>query len=233
MDYALLRLALLAREDTRKQLGPLIEDLSVRGEELCWLQTGEELMEQIRGPESPDILFLDTGQDGMEVARHLRREGCVLPIILVAEKVDEALAGYKVSACRCILKPVEREELEEALEHCRSKYASLQLGRFQMLQRVRPEEILWFYSKLHRIYVYLEGQPEPLITSGTTVQLERVLPPYFIRCKEGTVVNLKAVSSFQRTRLVLYNGTELPISRYRYKEVLDRYKIYHSTSIQN
>ena len=226
MEYAHLRLALMAGEDIWKQLEPLIKELSVRGEEPRWFQTGEELMEQIRGPESPDVLFLDTGQGGMELARCLRREGCALPIILVAEKVDEALEGYEVDACRCLMKPVKRQCLEEALEHCRSKYASLQLGRFQVLHRVRPESILWFYSKLHRIYVYLEGQPEPLITGGTAVQLERVLPPYFIRCKASAVVNLKAVSSVQRNKLVLYNGTELPVSRYRCKEVLDRYKIY-------
>ena len=67
------------------------------------------------------ILLLDVmmeGLDGMELAAALRKLGDSTAIIFISSNRELALRGYEVSAARYLAKPLQPEQLREALLYC-------------------------------------------------------------------------------------------------------------------
>ncbi|HHQ5625071.1 TPA: two-component system response regulator RgbR, partial [Clostridioides difficile] len=55
-------------------------------------------------------------------------------------------------------------------------------------------------------------------------KIEKELNPYkFIRCHKSFIVNLRYVENIKPNTAILESGEEVPISRYRYKEVKEKF----------
>ena len=48
----------------------------------------------------------------------------------------------------------------------------------------------------------------------------------FVRCHESIAVNISAVDKLTKTDITLRNNEQIPVSKSRYSEVLDRYMDY-------
>jgi two-component system LytT family response regulator/two-component system response regulator LytT len=107
----------LARAELRYLLEEL-GDVEVVGE----ATNGLEAVELIRKLD-PAIAFLDIqmpGLDGLSVVRRLRESGIELPHIVFSTAYDQfAVEAFRLKATDYLLKPVERERLEETLEESR------------------------------------------------------------------------------------------------------------------
>ncbi|MCX6619850.1 MAG: response regulator, partial [Acidobacteria bacterium] len=71
----------------------------------------------------PDLVFMDVqmpGLDGMGVIRKLREENIPLPRFILATAYDQyAVEAFRLEAMDYILKPVDRERLQETVERAR------------------------------------------------------------------------------------------------------------------
>lgn len=135
----------LARRGLRHRLNQR-DGINIIGE----ARNGREAVEKIRSS-SPDIVFLDIqmpGMNGFEVIRELHADH--LPAILFVTAYDEfAIDAFRVNAVDYLLKPIEDERLDQALEKVRAR-----LGR----QRAQSQKNL-----LLRLLAELTGRPIPQV----------------------------------------------------------------------
>lgn len=192
-------------------------------------ESGERLREAVRSGKSFDLLILDVAmpeRDGLDLARELREGSYEQSIIFVSYNREMALRGYEVSADRYLAKPVEREKLREALLHCRGqKRCGLPVPVDKGIQRIFPEEIL---------YIETSGRGCRIVTrdgekhTGMRIsELERLLDKQsFIRCHQGFLVSFAQVRGIRTAALQLLDGTQIPVSKHRLKEVRERFLAY-------
>ncbi len=110
----------------RNRLRRLLENsgnVEIAGE----ANTGLAALEMIER-EKPDIVFLDVQMpppNGFEVVRELRTPN--VPLVIFATSYDQyALRAFEVSAVDYLLKPVEADRLDKALEKARTLLAARQ-----------------------------------------------------------------------------------------------------------
>ncbi len=225
----------LARERLRGMLEaePLVE---VIGE--C--ADGAEALTAIRYA-VPDAVFLDVqmpGCDGLQVVAQLPETA--RPAIVFTTAHDRfALDAFAVAAVDYLLKPFDRDRLQEAvrraLEHRRNRGGESAAPpsaapapeerrtdrlAFKVDGRIiffRPEEIVW--AEANDNYVTLHLTTGRLMLRETLTAIEsRLGPDGFTRVNRSAVVNLDQIKELQPAlhgdyTVVLREGTRLPLSR--------------------
>jgi two-component system response regulator LytT len=117
----------------------LVDDEKLASEELAFqlrefadveiIATASNGLEAVKLIEDlePDLVFLDVqmpGLDGMGVIRKLREKNIPLPYFVMATAYDQyAVEAFRWEALDYLLKPVEKERLELALERARKNIA--------------------------------------------------------------------------------------------------------------
>jgi two-component system LytT family response regulator len=243
----------------------IVDDEAVARRRIRRLLAGEKDIEVIgecsNGPqavslietERPDLLFLDVEMpemDGFELLMQLDRT--VLPVIIFATAFDKyAVRAFESHALDYLLKPIDSERLQSALDRARShlhreKGADANREILAMLselqkQRGRLERIMVkkpgraFFVKLASVdrfeaadnYIRVHAGPDTHLIRETMSALEaRLDPNKFVRVHRSTIVNVDRIkeihSLFQgRQVIVLHNGDKVTLGR-NYRERLDR-----------
>ena len=125
----------------------VVDDEQLAREELCFLlgRIGEiEIIGQasdgvsalrLAGELRPDLMFLDVqmpGLTGFEVARRLA-EASILPTLVFVTAFDQyAVDAFSVNAIDYLLKPVEADRLESAVERVRRRRASEEAAKLPL-----------------------------------------------------------------------------------------------------
>lgn len=219
-----MRLGLLAQPPTVEQIEALLDGLLTPEERVIRGPDGMEPLAWLRETK-PDVLFLDAANGGMKLGARLRAEGHTLPVILLTDDYEQVMDGYRLSAGRCVMKPPDRDALEEALRFCRaasgrmSFRASMASGEPLV---IRFNEILWFRGRGHETFLYVEGSAEPLKPRISIPQLERILPDSFVRCHNSITVNTDKIRTIERTAVILTDGSRVPVSRRKHELVRSR-----------
>lgn len=219
-----IRFGLLAEPPTAEPMEKLLDELLAPDERMIRAPDGREPLEWLKEAE-PDALLLDAAHGGMELGARIREEGRTLPVILLTDDYEQVLDGYKLSVGRCLMKPPERDALEEALEFCRSAcgresfQVSLTKGETRI---IRFSEILWFRGCRHKTFLYMEGRAGPLQPKISIPQLERILPDSFVRCHNSITVNTDKIRTIERTAVILTDGSRVPVSRRKHELVRSR-----------
>lgn len=125
----------------------VVDDEQLAREELCFLlgQIGEvDIIGQasdgvtalrLAGELKPDLLFLDVqmpGLTGFEVARRLLTAGLLPQLIFVTAFDQYAIDAFSVNAVDYLLKPVDADRLEQAIDRVRKRVASEQVARMPL-----------------------------------------------------------------------------------------------------
>lgn len=207
-----------------------LEDLRARSlpYELTPYQNGEELVRDHERGHRFHLILLDMimkPMDGITVAEHIRKFDPLVPIVIITSTTEFAVAGYRVNAHRYLLKPIVHEELmktivpllEESLNRDSQFYAFNIEGK---PVRVRLDKILYFESNLKQVTLHTT-EKESYTFFGAISEVENTLKDKgFERIHKSFVVNLRYVSRIEQRKLTLDNGTELPVSHHRYKDIM-------------
>ncbi|EQF26178.1 response regulator [Clostridioides difficile CD160] len=205
----------------------ILKNISIEYEIQKYL-SGEELLKS--NLKDIDILFLDIKMEklnGMDTARKIREVDNEMEIIFITSLIDYVQEGYEVRAYRYLLKPIELEELKKHVLTC---IKDIEINRDSYITIKNK-------SNTYKIYLneikYIEVQKKDMLIHTinknfdirySLSKIEKELNLYkFIRCHKSFIVNLSYVENIKHNIAILESGEEVPISRYRYKEVKEKF----------
>ncbi len=192
---------------------------------------------------APDVVFLDIEMDdgtGFDVIEKVK--GLTFDLIFVTAYNQYALKAFRYSAIDYLLKPINPEDLiqavnkltdtnrldqiEQKLEVLLLNQSSLKKIAFPSLQGLRleePQNIAYCESDNYYTNVHLKSG-EKLVISKTLKEYDQMLEDDgFFRTHQKYLVNIAFISSYTKSDggyLTLENGTILPVSRRKKEELL-------------
>lgn len=199
---------------------------SVLGDTLARIDLCAELhtATELLGNTEHAIVLLDlnlAGRDGFDLLRRAVAEP--FQTIVVSANVDRAIEAFELGVVDFVPKPFTEERLAKALERARhgrtadeARTAYLAVTLAGRVDLVAVNSVIAIhgaddYSELETA----DGRRH--LHKKTLTQLERLLPPRFLRVHRSHIVNLKhatRIGSENGARCVeLSNGTTVPVGR--------------------
>ncbi|MHA4894922.1 LytR/AlgR family response regulator transcription factor [Pedobacter sp. PWIIR3] len=208
-----------------------------------------------------DLVFLDIampGENGFELISTVRETNA--HVIFTTAYDQYALKAIKANALDYLLKPIDIDELKEAVDRA-SKYISLNrkaneknenlLNLSQQLSEraeikkislpngqgysvVSLSDIIHIEADSNYSVFYLSGG-EKITVSKVLKEYEEILPDHqFIRIHKSSIVNLDYLNEYNSKNgleVTLKNGDRIAVSRRRASDFLEKVKAY--TSLEN
>ena len=227
--------------DRLRQLLAGIGDVEVLGEAEDGVQAIERVAEL-----APDLVLLDIqmpGCSGLEVAASLGRPR---PSIIFCTAYDQyAVDAFELEAVDYLLKPVNRARLQAALERVREtrvRERDQHLDRVTQQDALAPTRFLGRKGDRFRVvprsdvvaFTFEDGMTrlhtcaEQFWMQPTLAALARRLDAKtFLQVSRNAIVNLDAVREAKpypdgTGEVVLNNGTTYPVTRRRWRALMDR-----------
>ena len=194
---------------------------------------------------NPDLIFLDIEMPFMNGFQMLEQLPSIDFEIIFTTSYDQyAITAFKFSALDYLLKPVDREELEKAMQKVSKKInppitqqleillqrinqpsipvQRIALPTMQGLEFVPVESIISCSSSNNYTDFFLKDKKR-LLVSRTLKETEDMLADHaFLRVHNSHVVNLNAITRYVKGEggyLIMSDGTSVDVSRSK-KEVL-------------
>ena len=221
--------------------------------------TGKNGLEAVRLIEEyePDVVFLDVqmpGLDGMGVIRKVREKGLPMPHFILATAYDQyAVEAFRLEALDYLLKPVDKERLDETIERVRRSVQEKQKvavpeqaisprtypQRTKLLLKIGSRNFIVDSQDL--VYATIDNGLITMVTTTlegqsnyrTIEELQANLDPEtFWRVHRSYLVNINRIkevipwfkSSFQ-LRMDDKKQTEIPVSRVQTKRLRELLKL--------
>ncbi len=192
----------------------------------------------------PNLVFLDIEMPRLNGFEVLEELGGELPFeVIFTTAYDEfGIRAIKVNALDYLLKPIQNQELKDAIEKYKRKSGKpvevlfsnkkeettalpgrIALATKESIEFVSPDEIILCTSDSNYTMVYLTDGRKKLI-SRTLKDVEEWLEPFnFFRAHHSHLVNLRHIKEYVRADggyLLLSNKMTLPVARNRKDELL-------------
>jgi len=196
----------------------------------------------------PDLVFLDVEMDdgtGIELIKKLGTFNFQLIFITAHDKY--AINAFKLSAIDFLLKPIDAEDLINAVNKAEHNIKSKTLDlQFQILQEslssitinekkivLKDSESIYFVKVSDIVHCKAEGPytefylvPQQKITiSKSLKEYEELLEPYgFIRTHHSHLINVKRIVRFDKAdggTLILENKQVVPVSQRKKEQILE------------
>ena len=171
-----------------------------------------------------DILLLDiemSGEDGISLAKRLRREGCAAEIVFVTSHFELAGEGYEVDALHYLVKPVSQEKLSavltKAADRLKAVPPSVVISSDGETVRLTERELLYVEAFLH--YLVLHTEERDYRIKEALGDFAGRLSEDFFRIHRSVLVNLRRIVKITRTDVTLDSGDVLPVARGKYDAV--------------
>lgn len=179
------------------------------------------------GENSYDLVFMDIeleadSMTGIQLAQKINSISPHTQIIYTSQYLEYASPVYETKHVYFVHKAQMDQYLEKALD---SALKNLEIIRGQYLYfkkrkrqfRIPQSDILYMERILRNTDIYTREEKHS--TSDSLKTLMEQLSPSFVLCHRSFVVNLKAVSSFSREKITLFNGQTIPVGRTHYSQI--------------
>lgn len=180
-------------------------------------------------PDKPcSLLLLDiemSRMSGMELAKKLRADGDMLPIVFITGYADYMNDGYEVEALHYLLKPPDRDKLFAVLDRYVKRHApesETVLETENGVLHTSPDTITYCEAMGKKTQVRFSGGKTVLCDTGIS-SIHKILGGDFVSCHRSYIVNLRYVRSIGKTEIVLDSGERIPVSRRLCKEINDKF----------
>lgn len=196
--------------------------------------TGAKLIKELQ----PDLVFLDiqmkdgTGFDLLEILNEVN-----FKLIFTTASDEYAVKAFKFSAVDYLLKPIDPDELMDAVSRVEGqdkpaqridllrenfvKAKRIALNTLEKIHIVNVEEILRCESNINYTMFYFTDNSKLLVTK-TLKEFDNLLSGHnFIRVHQSHLINTNFIKEFLKSDgvIVMRDGTKVPVST-RKKQVL-------------
>ncbi len=191
---------------------------------LACYNDGGSFAASIRAGEKYDLVFLDImikEDNGLELARTLRRKENVSDIVFVTDYDEYAVDSYDVEPLHYLIKSDNMEKLETAMIRFISKNSPCKIcvSTANGLVFLPLCDIMCFEIYGHDIVIHLSNGTKQECR-GTLKQIETLLPPEsFIRLHRSYLVNLDFISEISHNNITLSDGMNIPLGKTMYKRL--------------
>lgn len=205
-----------------------------------WLASPEEVLEYF-GKNTPDLVFFDVeikDQTAFDLMRQLPKID--FKVIFTTAHQEYALKAIKVSALDYLLKPVDQDELAEAIQKMEKSIAKpdavqqmkelfLELKKEKLPPKiglptlfgheyVSPEEIIRCQADVNYTHIFLRDGRK-LTVAKTLKEYEIMLTDHgFFRVHNSHLINLREVKFYNKGKggfLILKDGSEVEVASRR------------------
>ncbi len=233
-------LTILICEDEKQHsesISQICEHLAV-DYSMIWecFSTAESLKKYIEnihqnGGKFPDIILMDIelpGMDGITFSKWLKSMNPEVFLVFVTAYIEYAVKGYEAKAFRYLLKPLSVDMMRTLIADVQAEYKK----RKKLLVKTKDGEMVvslqdLLYISAEDKYTVLYTKNQHFISDYSLKKYEeQLLEQGFFRIHRKYLVNLYHHKGIQAGKVVLSNGTTLPISKKRmpeYQKHLFRY----------
>ena len=172
------------------------------------------------GQSLPDIIFCDIrmpDMDGISLGKEIRKLSPDIYLILLTAYAEYAIQGYETGAFRYLLKPVSSEDIIQilcAVIQKRNRQKKLIVRNSEQESVLLLSEIIYLSSEDK--YSILYTRDTHYVDRNSLNDYEMMLRTYgFCRIHRKYIVNISYHKGMGKGKVVLSNGTVLPVSRRR------------------
>ena len=200
--------------------------------------SGEALIDNIKEENLYDLIFLDIelGKiNGVEVGHIIREqmEDYVTKIIYISSKDIYDRQLFDVQPLHFLKKPIDSkkvfDDIQLAMKISEKENRNFEFKSFRNTIKVPYRDILYFESRGRK--VFLMGTKNNYTFYGNIKDLEEVLPKFFIHPNRSYFVNYEFVTCFKFEELIMTDGSIIPISRNKRKEIREMQLIFESRGL--
>lgn len=194
----------------------------------------EDLVEQYEnGCQRYDLIFMDIYMghlNGMEAVRQIRSFDRNVAVIFLTSSPDYAVESYDVCAHGYLLKPIEREKLEAAMNRfLEERYPRIRQSLLVISgssgRRIAYNDILYIESRRMNLRIVCVNGIEHCVRKKLD-DVRRELPESrFLRCNQSFIVNLDYVNDAD-SDFTMENGDKIPIKVRERRRIREQYFAY-------
>lgn len=167
-----------------------------------------------------DLYFISielSGISGIDLVHRLRDQSIDREFVFYSESEAEMRRAFFVKPRAFIRKQHLEGDLQETvdvLQHVFQNYSDrISLKDNQRSIVVKPKDMVYLHSGGHYVQIFFESG-EKMIVRNTMSALQEQLQPFgFTRIHLRYMVNRECVYRYEKKRVLLKDGTSLPVSR--------------------
>lgn len=190
---------------------------------------GNEFIKQLNFDEKYDVLFLDIeigDLTGIDVGKYVREtlKDEFIKIIYISSHTSYAMQLFKTRPTDFLVKPIKEEEviniINILLNLINSQYEYFEFNLDFNTYRVYLKDIIYFNTIKQSKKIMLRTSNKDFIFYGRIKEIYDYLKNYrFIQPFNSYIVNYDYVESIGKEKIILVNKEEIPLSRYKIKEI--------------
>lgn len=197
-------------------------------------QSAEQFLFCMKDEPHYDLAFLDIQMakiNGLQLARMIREEDRLIFLVFTTALKQYAPKGYEVSAFRYMIKPLQEEEVFQALTNAGSmiedrKREAVIITQGDDSRRIFKDEIYYIEVENHHIILHLKE--ETIRFKAKLKEFEtQFREPQFCKCHRSYIVNLKYTGKISREGVEMEGKEVLPISKSRWEALNHCYMEYY------
>ena len=210
-----------------ERLQAYFQELLGSSAELTYFPSGEDFLAVFTAG-AFELIVLDIFMDrltGMDVAREIRKTDHDVRIAFGSTSNEFASESYEVNACYYLLKPFGIDRVKAMLDRIdlaqleRQRTALLPDGTSVVLRNIIYADYAAHCTTLHCKY----GRDISLRASLSEIEALLCAYPYFFLPSKGLIVNFHEVAVQNTDTFTMSDGSRIPISRRKAKEVTNAY----------
>lgn len=175
-----------------------------------------------------DLVILDIymgGLNGIDTAKELLHIHPKGKIIFCSSSNEFAEESYDVEAFRYLVKPISMEKLQQCLDRFFQLSTDKKVLEYKYQRTVRRmllKDVIWIEAAGRHSIIHTEK--EQIETNTPLAEFaEQLLSADFVKPIRYALVSLKAVAEVTADTLVLADGTKIPVSREKRKEIQEAF----------
>jgi len=213
-----------------RRLHGYFNELLDAASDIVGFSSGEDFL-AVWPKENFDLIVLDIFMDnvtGMDVARKIRETDSSVKLVFSTTSNEFASESYEVNACYYLHKPFGAEQVKAMLDRIDiAKLDEMRTVRLPDGNSVILRDIIYADFSSHRVALHCKYGKSICVRSAFS-EIEPLLCAYryfFSPCK-GVVINFYEVGAQNADTFTMCDGTIIPISRRKAREVLDAYSSF-------
>ena len=173
-----------------------------------------------------DVVFLDIegmNENGIDVGVRVRSRNKEVRIIFITNYSQYLIQGYKASANRYLLKPINKKEFMMEFESAIHDYLEKYQGFVDLTiypKKIYYQNVMYIQYEDRKTWIYLNNGRRVPTDYPLKYWIAKLDGMLFAQTYKSSIVNIRYVKSYDRWNVYLKNGQDVPLSR-NYKKGLE------------